>query len=91
MPEKVAILLDGGFVKKKLAEKHHHFATVQEITNLCPQLMAHSRLAGKDLFRVYFYDAPPFEGTSKNPISGAVLNFSTTPQAAQNKALIRLA
>jgi uncharacterized LabA/DUF88 family protein len=88
MPEKVAILLDGGFVKKKLSEKHHHFATVQEVTNLCQQAMAHNRLSGKELFRIYYYDAPPFEGKSRNPISGAILNFSTTPQAGQNKALI---
>lgn len=88
MPEKVALLLDGGFVKKKLAQRHNHFATVQEVVDLCNQVMAHSRLQGRELFRIYYYDAPPFEGTSKNPISGAVLNFSTTLQAAQNKALL---
>ena len=88
MGEKVSILLDGGFVKKKLAERNHHFATVAEITGLCQQVMAYSRLKGGEIFRIYYYDAPPFEGTSRNPISGAVLNFSITPQAAQNKALI---
>lgn len=88
MTEKVVILLDGGFVKKKLQERNHHFPTVGEITDLCSAVMGHARLEGKSLFRAFFYDAPPFEGKSKNPISGAVLNFSTTPQASQNRALL---
>lgn len=88
MPEKVAILLDGGFVKKKLYQQNGHFATVLEVTNLCRDIMAHDYLKTGTLFRVYYYDAPPFEGTAKNPISGANLNFSATPQAAQNRSLI---
>lgn len=88
MPERVAILLDGGFVKKKLQERNHHFPTVPEITTLCTNIMTKTRLVGADLFRVYYYDAPPFDGKSANPISGTKLNFSTTPQAQQNRALI---
>ena len=38
MPEKVAILLDGGFVKKKLYKQNGHFATVVEVTDLCQDL-----------------------------------------------------
>jgi uncharacterized LabA/DUF88 family protein len=88
LSERVAILLDGGFVKKKLQERLNHFPSVGEIVDLTSTLMTHARLQGKDLFRVYYYDAPPFEGTGRNPIGGAVLNFSATPQAAQNRALI---
>ena len=50
--------------------------------------MADDYLTTRDLFRIYYYDAPPFEGSSKNPISGTSLNFSATPQAAQNRSLI---
>ena len=38
VPEKVAILLDGGFVKKKLYKQNGYFATVVEITDLCHDL-----------------------------------------------------
>src|SRR5262245_16956042 len=51
--------------------------------------MAKPSLAAASLFRVYFYDAPPFEGTGTNPISGAAINFSGTPQARQNQALLQ--
>ena len=90
MPDKVAILLDGGFVKKKLSKLNGHFATVQEIVGVCHDIMADDHLKTRELFRIYYYDAPPFEGRSKNPISGATLNFSATPQAAENRSLIDL-
>jgi uncharacterized LabA/DUF88 family protein len=85
---KVGILLDGGFVKKKLIEQHRRFPSVNDVTGLCQVIMGKPRLSGKDLFRIYYYDAPPFEGTSTNPLDRTRLNLSNTPQANQNKALI---
>ena len=87
MPQKVAILLDGGFVKKKITARNG-FVTVAEITELCRRILSTERLAGKELFRIYYYDAPPFEGTSVNPISGERIDFSSTPQAERNRRLI---
>ena len=88
MADRVAILLDGGFVKKKLHERLGRFPTVADIVGFSSTLMTQQRLQDARLFRAYYYDAPPFEGTARNPIDGAVLNFSATPQAAQNRALI---
>lgn len=88
MPEKVAILLDGGFVKKKLQQHLQHFPAPQDVVDVCSSVMAKPRLTGMAVYRVFFYDAPPYEGQSRNPISGAMLNFSATPQAQQNRALI---
>lgn len=88
MPDKVVILLDGGFVKKKLQEQSGHFPTVAEVVAVCTRLMQSELLAGKELFRVFYYDAPPFEGQSTNPMDHSVLNFSGTEQARQNRALI---
>jgi uncharacterized LabA/DUF88 family protein len=96
MAEKVALLLDGGFVKKKLVanakaatkNKTRPFVTAADIMAFCGGLMEHARLSDKELFRIYYYDAPPYDGESKNPISGAPLNFSNTPEAARNRALI---
>lgn len=89
MAHKVAILMDGGFVKKKLSETNHRFPTVQDITGLAQQIMQNPLLQGKDLLRVYFYDAPPFEGTVVNPVDHARTNFAVTPQATQNRNLLR--
>lgn len=88
MTDRVAVLLDGGFVKKKLRERLGHFPAVTDIVALTTTVMAQPRLQGTRLFRVYYHDAPPFEGTATSPVDGSVLNFSATPQAAQNRALI---
>src|SRR5581483_6066208 len=88
MGEKTAILLDGGFIKKKLTQKFKKFPTPQDIVKVCDDIMAHKRLANASLFRVFYYDAPPFAGSAANPISHATLNFSATPQAKQNRSLL---
>jgi uncharacterized LabA/DUF88 family protein len=89
MAEKTAVLMDGGFVKKKLAGALHRFPTVHDVVALCSATMAKPELLGASLFRIYFYDAPPFEGTATNPIDHSILNFSGTPQARQNQALLQ--
>lgn len=88
MAEKVAILLDGGFLKKKLHEKTGQFPTVQDIVGFCQTLMTEPRLQGRELFRAYYYDAPPFEGQATHPMDGSRINFAGTPQARLNQALM---
>jgi uncharacterized LabA/DUF88 family protein len=89
MAERTAILMDGGFVKKKLYETNRRFPSVRDVVNLVATTMAKAPLVGATIFRVYFYDAPPFEGTATNPIDGSVVNFSATVQASQNQALLQ--
>lgn len=90
MPEKFAILLDGGFVKEKLREKlpRGDFPSTDDIVSLCKRISGHSRLHGKELLRVYYYDAPPLDGTAQNPIDGSVISFSDNRIASRNKGLI---
>lgn len=88
MNQRVVILLDGGFVKKKLRERLNRFPTTTDAVGLATGLMTRPRLQGQDLFRVYFYDAPPFEGSATNSISRTPLNFSATPEATKNRALL---
>lgn len=94
MPEKTVILLDGGFVKKKLEERKRragqkpYFPTTAEVVALCKDIMAQPRLEHTDLFRVYYYDAPPLAGNATNPVDGSTLNLSTTTAASRNRQLI---
>ncbi|MCP4654775.1 MAG: NYN domain-containing protein [bacterium] len=85
---RVAILLDGGFVKKKLQRQHGRFPTAEDIVAFCGSLMQKPELIGKDLFRVYYYDAPPLEGSATNPLDRTTIHFATTRQAQENRALI---
>ena len=91
MAEKTAVLMDGGFVKKKLQQTNQRFPTVGDVVALSTRITAKPELAGVGtlVFRIYFYDAPPFEATAKNPIDGSILNFSATQQSRQNQALLQ--
>jgi uncharacterized LabA/DUF88 family protein len=87
MSGKFAICMDGGFVIKKLQERHHHFPTVAELIGECARIKAHPALAAKELLRIYFYDARPATGRLKNPIDGTTLNLGTTAVHAQCTSL----
>jgi uncharacterized LabA/DUF88 family protein len=82
-------LIDGGFLKKKLQGFNRRFPTVADVTAFVTTTLAKPPLTGVSVFRVYFYDAPPYEGTASNPISGAITNFSATVAARQNQALLQ--
>jgi uncharacterized LabA/DUF88 family protein len=86
--DQVAILFDGGFVKKRLMIRLHHFPAKEDVVALSQTIMGHERLKEARLFRVFFYDAPPFEGKSRNPLDRSEMNFSTTLASKQNKSLL---
>lgn len=89
MPERIALMVDGGFLKKKLQQKFNRFPTVTDITSFCNATLQKPALAQAQLLRIYFYDAPPFEGAVTNPLSRVVINLGGTPRAIQNTRLLR--
>jgi len=84
---KYAILVDGGFIKKKLQKQHGRFPTVADIVAEVGRIKAHASLASYSLLRVFYYDAPPASGRLKNPISGLTSDLATHPNHAQNLSL----
>ena len=54
MAGKYAVLVDGGFIKRKLQSRHQHFPTVTEIQTEVNRIKAHALLSGQTLLRVYF-------------------------------------
>jgi hypothetical protein len=86
--DRVAVLLDGGFVKKRLAEKVDGFPPLDEIIGLTADLLRHPDVSGLRLFRTYWYDADPFGQKRKNPIDGTQTNFATTLEANRNRDLM---
>jgi uncharacterized LabA/DUF88 family protein len=74
--KKVAVLLDGGFVVKRL--RHFMDGEYPEASDVLE--FAHRCVApGEELFRIYYYDCPPFDGASVHPITHEEVDFSTTP------------
>ena len=87
MPDKYAVLVDGGFIKRKLQERHKHFPTITEIQTEVDRIKAHSLLRVLTLLRVYFYDAPPAAAVITNPLNGKKLDLSSTTNHANNNSL----
>jgi uncharacterized LabA/DUF88 family protein len=82
-----AILLDGGFVTKKLAESLKRPATAADVVDLCTSIQANAHLADYELMRTYYYDAPPSTESVKQPVTGASFDLSTTPRARHSQSM----
>lgn len=84
MYRKYAILIDGGFVKKKIKARTKRFPTVAEIEAEIARVRTDPNLDDFSLLRVYFYDAPPAKGKVTNPIDGTVTDFAEHPHFSEN-------
>ncbi len=101
MSREIAILIDGGFLTKRLAK------LVAEPERLTPSAMcgvirsmcrAHVKKLTDDdssnwhrhVYRIFFYDAPPFEGQAHHPLSRKQIDFKKSPQAAFQNELFAL-
>jgi uncharacterized LabA/DUF88 family protein len=75
-----AILMDGGFVRRVLQKglPKGTFATATDIQKEVDRISAHEEVAGLDLLRVYFYDAPPAAGNLRNPMDGTTIDLGKT-------------
>ena len=78
MSNKYAIYFDGGFVCKILKSflgKDVEISDIEEALNLIKQS---EKLNGKELLRAYYYDSPPYKGTSTDPNTNALIDFGAT-------------
>lgn len=84
-----AILIDAGFLKRKLGSQAHP-ATAEQITHFVERLRGHRDLSGLTLHRIYYYDAPPLKESVKLPLStSGRMNFAATDLAKHNSALLQ--
>jgi NYN domain len=84
---KYAILIDAGFLKRKLGSQ----AEPLDINGVCKfldALRAHDTLVGMNLHRVYWYDAPPLDSRVTKPLLGGKVNFGVTSLARTNAVLL---
>jgi len=81
----LAILLDGGFVRHqmyKMLGKHH--ATADDIIRLSDCTCSKE----EELFRIYYYDCLPLEGTNVNPLLNKPVDFGKSATAKRMKSLL---
>ena len=74
MQEKVAILIDGWFMRKTIYRTKAFYYSGKEIHRYCQSLLTENQ----KLFRIYYYDTEPLEGRGHNPISKKAITFDKT-------------
>jgi uncharacterized LabA/DUF88 family protein len=81
----IAILLDGGFVRKRLYKLlNNRHATADDIIRLSDSIVN----GKEDLFRIYYYDCLPLEGTDTNPLLNTRVDFGKSQTARRMKSLL---
>lgn len=89
-PARYAVLLDGGFLIRKLSDRTRPriFPSAADIAGVATAIAAHSCVTGLTRLRTYFYHAHPATGTLRNPISGAEINLARTDVYHQHESLL---
>lgn len=85
--KKYAILLDGGFLKRKLGSKNSPASAV-DIANFTDKIQQDDRLKELELYRIYYYDAPPFSGKRSKPLRRQPENFALSPLFKNNQKML---
>ena len=81
-----AILIDGGFAKRKLGNERFP-ATADHYSALIEAIQAHPALASMRLHRVYYYDSEPLESAHEKPLGGGLVEFGSSPVAQRARTL----
>lgn len=70
---KTALLVDGGYLRASASDagKTYNVAFVSAFAHSC-------LVADEYLFRILYYDAPPFDGSRQRPVSGTWKKFKAT-------------
>jgi hypothetical protein len=82
-----AVLIDGGFVKRKLGSRAEP-TTIAVVTRFLERLTAHPMLNALQLHRIYWYDALPLQGSAVRPLRGGRVDFGRTAMAEANRELL---
>lgn len=89
MDPRYAILMDGGFVTKKISQKEKRPATENDIVSLVTRIGQHETLSNLDLLRVYYYDAKPASKVLTNPIDNSTIRLGETAVYHRNVRLLQ--
>ena len=76
MSGKFALLLDGGFMTKRMQKHLGGSPTAAQVVAECQRISSDARLAGLSLLRNYWYDARPAREVLTNPLDGSTLDLS---------------
>ncbi|MBE3554459.1 MAG: NYN domain-containing protein, partial [Thermicanus sp.] len=81
MVKSIALILDGGFVFKKMPQSSVSAKDIYDFALSCIDR------SSEELFRIYFYHCLPYDETEIHPISGEQIDFKTSNTAQRNRQL----
>ena len=81
----VAVILDGGFVLKKLSTILQRDISGEDVYNFATNCL---KTDSEELFRIFFYHCAPYEEKKFNPIIGQYIDFKNTVTAKKNNQLL---
>jgi uncharacterized LabA/DUF88 family protein len=84
---KYAILIDAGFIKRKMGS-HRQPLDILGVNAFVAAVRVHEALRGMQLYRVYWYDAPPLRCRVSKPLRGGQVDFSKTRLGRANERLM---
>jgi hypothetical protein len=83
-----AILVDGGFVRRKLGTRTKP-AGLEDLRQLPLRIGRHPALAGMWLHRTYYYDAQPLTQSVDRPLNGGRVDFGQSELAIRSRQLFQ--
>lgn len=75
MLRKFAVLIDAGFLERKIGSSIKPMA-VEQVLEFTNKIKERRELARYTLHRIYYYDAEPMEGKRPIPLTGSSENWS---------------
>lgn len=82
-----AIMIDGGFMTKKLYRRNGRHASADDVVAECDRLRALPDVSDYELLRIYYYDAPPSDERVKMPVSGNPYDLAGTVRFRESQSL----
>lgn len=82
-----AILLDGGYLTKRLYQRLGRQATADDIVAECDRLRGIAEVADYELLRIYYYDAALSSEQVQYPVSKASYNLANTDRYRSAQSL----
>jgi uncharacterized LabA/DUF88 family protein len=84
MPISYAVLLDGGFIRRKLGTSKSP-VDASAISDFADRITQLPCVRGMRLHRVYFYDAEPLKAVATIPLGGGTIDFGRSAVAMRSK------
>lgn len=86
--ERVAVILDGEYLKKILSRTLSRFPTHSDVMGEVERMLTEPTLQGLRLYRIFYHTAEPLTGITTHPLDGSRIDFAATRVYSRNARLI---